>query len=153
MLALVQIRLDASKPLTGPSQNSDPAWLRWAIRSLFHNKTSLIGLIWRTWNGLAATDEVSWLQTMLVLAQILFEDHSLIFVTFCGTQPNSDLVWQRWTTRSLFHHKSSLMGHIWRTWNGPEATDEVLWLQTMLVLAQIWLDALKPLTVSSQIVT
>jgi hypothetical protein len=50
--------------LTWSSQNSDFAWQRWALRSLFHNKTSLTGHIWRTWNGLAATNEVSWLQTM-----------------------------------------------------------------------------------------
>ena len=41
-----------------------------------------------------------------------------------------DLAWQRWATRSLFHNKTSPIGHIWRSLNGPAATDEVPWLQT-----------------------
>jgi hypothetical protein len=45
-------------------------------------------------------------------------------------QPKKDLAWQRWATRSLFHNKTPLFGPIWRAWNGPAATDEVLWLQT-----------------------
>jgi hypothetical protein len=51
------------------------------------------------------------------------------FKAFGRIQPKMDSAWLRWATRSLFHNKTSLIGHIWRTWNGPAATDEVLWLQ------------------------
>jgi hypothetical protein len=45
-----------------------------------------------------------------------------------ASSQKSDLAWQRWATRTLFCHKTSLIGHIWRTWNGPAATDEMSWL-------------------------
>jgi hypothetical protein len=48
------------------------AWHRWSTKRWFHIKTSLIGHIPRPWTDLAATDEVSWLQTASVsfMAQI-----------------------------------------------------------------------------------
>jgi hypothetical protein len=39
--------------------------------------------------------------------------------------------------RRLFCNKTSLIGHTWSPWNGPAATEEVSWLQTTWVLAQI----------------
>jgi hypothetical protein len=101
---------------------------------------------WRTWNGPAATVEVSWPQTAWVFAKSLLDALNLL----SASSQKSDLAWQIWATESLFHNKTSFIGHIWRTWNGPAATVEVSWLQTAWVLVQIWLDALNLLSASSQ---
>jgi hypothetical protein len=47
---------------------------------------------------------------------------------FCQIQPKKwhDLAWQICViTRSSFNNKTSLIGHVWRTLNGPAAADEV----------------------------
>jgi hypothetical protein len=60
-----------------------------------------------------------------------------------GSGPKTDLAWHRWSTRSWFHIKTSLIGHIPRAWDGSAAaTDEVKWLQTASFHAQIVLSHL-----------
>ena len=88
----------AIKIQAGFSQKMDLAWQRWATRSLFHNKTSLIGHIWRAWNGPAATDDVSW----PITACEFWHRAELVgcFENFGRVKPKMDLVWQRWATRS-----------------------------------------------------
>jgi hypothetical protein len=44
------------------NNGNKPSWL--------HIETSLIGSIWRTWNGSAATDKVSWLEMPSILGWI-----------------------------------------------------------------------------------
>jgi hypothetical protein len=50
-----------------------------------------------------------------------------------GFGPKTDLAWHRWSTRSWFHTKTSLIGHIPRPWNGPAAMNEVSCLQTAML--------------------
>lgn len=83
----------------------------------------LIGDIWKTWNGSASTDEElclkynqSWLWFSLMLFQIfwlqIYPKKWLGLTQICNH-------------RSWFHNRTSLIVHIWKTYDGSAATDEV----------------------------
>jgi hypothetical protein len=69
------------------------------------------------------------------------------FKTFDRAQPEQWLGLAKTDYQELISQQNnpSLMGHIWRTWNGPAAIDEVTCLQTMWVLAKkvTWLRLAK----------
>jgi hypothetical protein len=94
------------------------------------------------WNCLTATDMVSWLQTMWVLAQVWV--HELNFLT----HPSSKcaMAWHWWPINISSDTITPIIGPICVIWNCLAATDMVSCLQIMWVLAQVWGHELNFLT-------
>jgi hypothetical protein len=87
------------------------------------------------WNCSAATDMVSWLQTMWVLAQVW--GHALNFLTHPSSK--SAMAWHWWAIKISWDTITPVIGPKDLIWNCLAATDNMVsWLQTMWVLAQVW---------------
>jgi hypothetical protein len=109
-------------------------WHRcWATRSWLHIETSLIGSIWRTWNGSAATDKHGWKCHQF---RVGFE----VVTDAMQSKTQHGMAWHRWATRSWLHIETLLIGSIWRTWSGSAAADKVSWLEISSILGWIWGD-------------